>query len=142
MMEFHHIGVAYASLEKAYKECLPFAPQTYESLAPKIFHVASQKVNVCFIPLGTRGTGFFELIEPTGEGSQVANFLRRNIRYYHTGFLTVDLDSTVIELQNMGFKLLEIFPSEPFDHARCAFLVSATGTLFELIEKPDLVQGR
>lgn len=128
-LEFHHIGLVVENMETSR---MNYAGLFGESAVSKIIPIASQKVNVCFVNIGTGS--FIELVEPVGEDSMVYKLLKKRVSYYHIGYRVGNIDSTVTKLESMNYKAMEYFNSEAFEGKRCIFLFSPEAHLIELIE--------
>jgi methylmalonyl-CoA/ethylmalonyl-CoA epimerase len=131
MLTFHHIGIAVSNIDRAAESYIKIFGA--DCLSEK-YHVTSQQVNVQFVSIPDNA--LLELIEPTSESSSIHNLLKKNISYYHVGYLTEDIDREIAELTSQGFMLISEFNSEAFAGRKCAFLFSPVMHLFELIQKP------
>jgi methylmalonyl-CoA/ethylmalonyl-CoA epimerase len=129
-LEFHHIGLAVENLEASR---LNYSRLFGESAVAKTIRIESQKVNVCFVNIGTGS--FIELVEPLGEDSMVYKLLKKWVTYYHVGYKVGNIVATVSALESMNYKAMEYFNSEAFEGKRCIFLFSPEAHLIELIEK-------
>lgn len=130
MLKFHHVGLAVGNMEvsKAHYEELFGKESTSD-----VFCINSQKVNVCFVKIAENA--YIELVEPIGEDSQVATFLKKRITYYHIAYKVEDIVKCVTSLEKLNYKPLEYFRSEAFSGKRCIFLFSPEAHLIELIEE-------
>jgi 4-hydroxyphenylpyruvate dioxygenase-like putative hemolysin len=129
-LTFHHTGVATTNMEEAihnYKQLFG------EDCASRIFKIHSQKVNVCFIKVGENC--FLELVEPSEEDSSIYRLLKKGHSYYHIGYSTKNIESTVEHMVALNYKPFDFFNSEAFNNKRCIFLFSPEGHLLELIEE-------
>ena len=75
------------------------------------------------------------MVEPIGEDSPVYNLLKKNTSYYHIGYKVKDIVATILKLETMNYKTMEIFYSEAFNGKRCVFLFTPEAHLIELIEE-------
>lgn len=125
-----HIGIAVSSIEDA----LPL----YRALGLAESHreeVPTQKVRTAFLPAGESR---IELLEPTGEDSPVAKFLKkRGPGLHHICFAVSDLQAALDDLARQGFRLLHNKPVPGADGKRVAFLhpEAGHGVLIELSEE-------
>lgn len=127
-----HIGVAVESIDGAL--------DVYRALGLADAHreeVTSQKVRTAFLPVGESR---IELLEPTSEDSPVAKFLgKRGPGVHHICFSVEDIDRTLDELSEKGFRLLHRTAVPGADGRRVAFLhpEAGHGVLIELSEGSD-----
>ncbi|HNW46092.1 MAG TPA: methylmalonyl-CoA epimerase [Thermotogota bacterium] len=125
-----HIGIAVSSLEKVkpfYEEGLGIRVEEVEELPQKHLKVA-------FIPVGdTR----IELLEPTSEASTVHQFIqKRGEGIHHIAFHVDDIEASIAQLKEMGYRLLSEVPEEGAGGTKIVFLhpKSGFGVLIELVE--------
>ncbi len=124
-----HIGIAVVSIDDALA--------VYRALGLEEKHreeVPAQKVVTAFLPAGE---GRIELLEPTSEDSPVAKFLKkRGPGIHHICFAVRDIDATVTDLQQRGFRLIHSRPAPGADGKRIVFLHpdAGNGVLIELSE--------
>jgi methylmalonyl-CoA/ethylmalonyl-CoA epimerase len=124
-----HIGIAVVSIDDAVL--------VYRALGLEEEHreeVPAQKVVTAFLPAGQ---GRIELLEPTSEDSPVAKFLKkRGPGIHHICFAVRDIDRTVADLAQRGFRLINSQPALGADGKRIVFLHpdSGHGVLIELSE--------
>ena len=127
-----HLGVAVASIDEALA--------VYRALGlaeTKREEVPSQKVVAAFLPVGESR---IELLEPTSEDSPVAKFLaKRGGGVHHICFAVEDIDATLRDLTNRGFRLIHSSPVPGARGKRVAFLhpEAANGVLIELSQDPS-----
>ena len=129
-LDFHHVGVIVGNIESSLQH---FTILFGKERISKIYHVSSQKVNVCFIKTGEGS--HIELVEPLGNDSGVARLLKKRVSYYHMAYKVKDIQDSIKRLETLNYKSLNLFNSEAFDGKLCAFLFSPEGLLMELIEK-------
>ena len=131
LKKIDHIGVAVYKIEDA-------LPLYTKSLGLKLDHmdaVGGEGVKVAFLPAGET---LIELLEPTGEGTAVANFLqKRGEGLHHICFEVEDIDAAIVELQEKGVPLLGDKATQGAD-GRIIFIhpKAGHGVLIELLEKP------
>lgn len=124
-----HIGIAVVSIEEALG--------IYRALGLQEDHreeVPTQQVVAAFLPAGESS---IELLEPTGEDSPVARFLKkRGPGIHHICFAVRDLDASLAHLSTRGFRLLNATPVPGAGGKRVAFLhpEAGKGVLIELTE--------
>jgi methylmalonyl-CoA/ethylmalonyl-CoA epimerase len=127
---FHHLGIATKSIEK----CVgTYTALGYHSTEPK--EEPSQNVRICF--LSKEGSPRLELVEPLTKDSPVFNIIKNSgTTPYHTCYEVEDMQKTLDELEDMGFRMLfEPLVSEVMDHGLFCYLFSAEIGLFELYQK-------
>lgn len=128
-MELDHIGVAVHSIDErlAFYRALGLVASGREV-------VASQKVEVAFLPLG--GTRI-ELLEPTAEDSPIAGFLaRRGEGLHHLAVRVDDVEAVMARLREVGVTLLSDTPQPGAHGSRICFVhpKSTGGVLLELCD--------
>lgn len=123
-----HVGIAVASIEEALGI---YRALGLRESGPRET-VERQGVVTAFLPVGeTR----LELLQPTGEDSPVARFLaKRGPGVHHLCFAVEDLEATLAELQERGFRLVNEIPVPGAGSKRVAFLhpSAGLGVLIEL----------
>lgn len=126
---FHHIGLACRSLEI---ERLGLAPVGYVAEGPAI-HDPIQRVRVQFL---SGGGPRLELVEPAADDSPINGLLKRGTRLYHVAYEVTAFDTTIGHLEARGgYRCLAApAPAVAFNMRRIVFMMSATGTLIELIQ--------
>jgi methylmalonyl-CoA/ethylmalonyl-CoA epimerase len=126
---FHHVGLACRSIAE---EAPAISRLGYRSEGPPIEDPV-QKVRVQFFSgAGPR----IELIEPAAADSPVSGILKRGTKFYHLAYEVEDIDRAVSELEAASFRPLgAAAPAQAFDMRRIIFMMSATGTMIELIAK-------
>lgn len=125
----HHLGCATENIEtskKVYAETLGFT-----NISDTIL-ISRQNVKVCFIE--TAPGVFIELVEATGDNAFLKKILKSNNPFYHTGYLTNDIDATIENLLQRHCHLVNRFESEAFNNRECAFLYTEEMHLIELIQ--------
>jgi len=129
-LTFHHVGCLVenisAALETYGGTCLA------QGASLPVVAVRSQKVRVCFLPVGN-GT-FIEFVEPDTDNAFLLRMLRRGINYYHVGYLCTDVEGCVKNLVGAGAHELVRFQSEAFAGRLCVFLMTSQQQVVELIE--------
>lgn len=97
-------------------------------------HVASQAVDVAFVPVGDSK---IELLKPTDNESGVARYLeKRGAGMHHLCFEVDDIVATLTHLKEVGVQLINESPVVGSDGRKFAFIhpKSANGVLVELYE--------
>jgi methylmalonyl-CoA/ethylmalonyl-CoA epimerase len=97
-------------------------------------HVASQAVDVAFLPVGDSK---IELLQPTDDESGVARYLqKRGAGMHHICFEVDDIVATLAELKTAEVQLINEAPVMGSDGRKFAFIhpKSANGVLVELYE--------
>ena len=131
MNKIEHIGIAVSNLEEAIK--------TYEQLLGtpcyKQEEVSSEGVKTAFFQVGESK---IELLEATTETSPIASFIaKKGQGIHHIAFDVTDIESSMAELKNQGFQLLNEQPKSGADNKLVAFLhpKSSNGVLVELCQE-------
>jgi methylmalonyl-CoA epimerase len=124
-----HIGIAVRSIDAA---------SIYAALGLSIDHVEtveSQGVRTAFLSVGDSN---LELLEPTGPDSSVAKFIeKRGEGIHHLCFRVDNIEQSLRELKEKGFRLINEHPVPGAHGCRVAFLhpSAGNGVLIELSEK-------
>ncbi|MBI3239906.1 MAG: methylmalonyl-CoA epimerase [Flavobacteriia bacterium] len=131
MNKIEHIGIAVSNLEEAIK--------TYEQLLGtpcyKQEEVSSEGVKTAFFQVGESK---IELLEATTETSPIATFIaKKGQGIHHIAFDVTDIESSMAELKDQGFQLLNEQPKSGADNKLVAFLhpKSSNGVLVELCQE-------
>lgn len=131
MNKIEHIGIAVSNLEEAIK--------TYEQLLGtpcyKQEEVNSEGVKTAFFQVGESK---IELLEATTETSPIATFIaKKGQGIHHIAFDVTDIESSMAELKDQGFQLLNEQPKSGADNKLVAFLhpKSSNGVLVELCQE-------
>lgn len=118
--EFHHVGLAVNSIDKAYEGLEKFEDNR-------------QKVTVSFIDLNNL---IIELIEPLGDESPVKHILEKNQKLYHACYAVPDIEHAIKISRENGFHCIAPpVPATAFDNKKIAWVYSKVFGLFELVEK-------
>ena len=118
--EFHHVGLAVNSIDKAYGGLEKFEDNR-------------QKVTVSFIDLNNL---IIELIEPLGDESPVKHILEKNQKLYHACYAVPDIEHAIKISRENGFHCIAPpVPATAFDNKKIAWVYSKVFGLFELVEK-------
>lgn len=134
MNKIEHIGIAVNNLQDAI--------ETYEKLLGTICYkqeeVTSEGVKTAFFQVGESK---IELLQATNENSPIAKFIeKKGEGIHHIAFDVTDIQSSMNELSQKGFQLLNAEPKSGADNKLVAFLhpKSSNGVLVELCqEKTD-----
>ncbi len=128
-LTFHHVGCLVEKIEHALKafEILSFFGQPSSPC-----EVRSQKVRVCFQPLGNGS--FLELVEPAPDNAFLLRLLRKGVSFYHIGCMCENIEAAVAEMTAAGAHELIRFNSEAFNGNLCVFLTTTDGQMIEMIE--------
>ena len=100
-------------------------------------HVASQAVDVAFLPVGNSK---IELLQPTDEASGVARYLaKRGAGMHHICFEVDDIEAALTRLRLADVQLINEEAVLGDDGRKFAFIhpKSANGVLVELYELPN-----
>lgn len=126
----NHIAIVVSDLE----ESLRFWVDALGLKLAHTEHVASQAVDVAFLPVGDSK---IELLKPTDDESGVARYLeKRGAGMHHLCFEVDDIVATLIQLKEVGVQLINEAPVVGSDGRKFAFIhpKSANGVLVELYE--------
>jgi len=100
----------------------------------EVEELPQKHLKVAFIPVGdTR----IELLEPTSEASTVHQFIqKRGEGIHHIAFHVDDIEASIAQLKEMGYRLLSEVPEEGAGGTKIVFLhpKSGFGVLIELVE--------
>lgn len=128
--EFHHIGFAVSSIEKA----SPFYLLAGYAVSEIVIEPV-QKVKVAY----ARKDGFptIELLEPLDETSPVKGILKKNGNTpYHICYAVDNLAETIKEAREEGFMPLgKAVPGHGLDDALMVFLYNRNVGLIQIMEK-------
>jgi hypothetical protein len=127
--EIHHFAYLTDNIEFSVNEMSAIG----FTLDSPIYDIISQKVRVCF--LRNSKNICYELVEPSTENVSLKRLISNGVTIYHTGYLVSSIEASANYLKGKGFYLVSIFHSEAFDGRRCAFFVSRSKNLIELIER-------
>lgn len=127
--DIHHFGYLTENIESTVNE-MSAVGFTLES---SIYDINSQKVRVCF--LRNKENICYELVEPDHENVTLKRLISNGVTFYHTGYLVTSIEAATDYLEEKGFYLVSIFHSEAFNGRRCAFYLTKSKNLIELIEK-------
>ncbi len=129
-MRIDHVCIAVRSIEKSAPklcELLGFTVKTGKTANTR------QLVNVKF--LQRPGSIDIKLIEPSGEGSPLWQFLKRGEGLHHLCFRADDVRSQLATLEKLGLRVLaQPAPGEAFDDELIAFGYAGSGLNIELID--------
>jgi methylmalonyl-CoA/ethylmalonyl-CoA epimerase len=126
----NHIAIVVSDLE----ESLRFWVDALGLKLAHTEHVASQAVDVAFVPVGDSK---IELLKPTDNESGVARYLeKRGAGMHHLCFEVDDIVATLTHLKEVGVQLINEAPVVGSDGRKFAFIhpKSANGVLVELYE--------
>lgn len=125
--ELDHVGVAVASLDQA----MPGLERTHDS---------HQNVHVAFFDL--HGV-HIELVEPAGDQSPVANYVKKGQQLYHVCYRVADLEAAIQRAREHGLHCIaKPVPAPAFGNRRIAWVYSRTFGLFELLEKTKVTRDQ
>jgi len=127
----HHCGCLTRTLVETVEA---YRPLLGPALSVQPIPIATQKVQVGFIPLGN--DTFLELVQPNPDNRFLNRLLDKGVSFYHLGFLCSDLKAKEEELLRLGAKVLARFESEAFEGRECVFLWLPNEQMVELIQAP------
>ena len=132
-MHLDHVCVAVRSIEKALPRLtgvLGYRVQT------ELVANTRQQVNVLF--LQRPGSLDLKVIEPSGEGSPLWQFLKRGEGLHHLCFRVDDVRADLADLEKRGLRILAPpEPGEAFDDGLIAFGYAGAGLNVELIDTDE-----
>ena len=130
-MKLHHIGIVVPKIQDSIGELVKFLK--FDTIGIPTL-IGSQKVNVCFLKIGTIN---LELIEPAEKNSPVYSFLSDGGGFHHLCFEVDDISQKIDELEKNGARLV-VTPVTGFENRLIAFLYlnmkNTNCNLIELVE--------
>ncbi|WP_078545882.1 methylmalonyl-CoA epimerase [Litchfieldia alkalitelluris] len=126
-----HIGIAVHSLE----DSLPFYTDILKISLEHVEEVASERVRIAFLRVGTVK---IELLEPLDETSPIARFIeKRGEGVHHIALGVESIEERIREIKSEGIKMINESPKVGAGGANIAFLhpKSTGNVLFELCER-------
>lgn len=128
-MKFDHVGIAVKSIDQTlliYRGIGGFDVRRTE--------VAGQKAKIALLKSGETSV---ELLEPTGDDSSLAKFIReKGEGLHHIAFAVDDIELSMNELKGRGFRFIYDRPADGKFGSRVNFIhpKSAGGVLVELTQ--------
>ena len=133
-MRLHHIGIVVKNIQESLGEISKYI-KFEEPTIPTL--VESQKVNVCFLKIGSIN---LELIEPAEKDSPISSFLSNGGGFHHLCFEVDDIYKKINELEKNGAQLI-VKPTLGFENRLISFLhlnmKNTNCNLIELVTKND-----
>jgi len=127
-MKLHHIGIVVPKIQDSIGELVKFLK--FDTIGIPTL-IGSQKVNVCFLKMGSIN---LELIEPAEKNSPVDSFLSEGGGFHHLCFEVHDINQKINELEKNGARLV-VKPVTGFENRLIAFLyLNMKNTNCNLIE--------
>jgi len=127
-MKLHHIGIVVPKIQDSIGELVKFLK--FDTIGIPTL-IGSQKVNVCFLKMGSIN---LELIEPAEKNSPVDSFLSEGGGFHHMCFEVDDINQKINELEKNGARLV-VKPVTGFENRLIAFLyLNMKNTNCNLIE--------
>jgi len=127
-MKLHHIGIVVPKIQDSIGELVKFLK--FDTIGIPTL-IGSQKVNVCFLKMGSIN---LELIEPAEKNSPVDSFLSEGGGFHHMCFEVDDINQKINELEKNGAQLV-VKPVTGFENRLIAFLyLNMKNTNCNLIE--------
>ena len=114
-MKLHHIGIVVPKIKESIGEITNFIK--FETISTTI-PVQSQKVNICFLKIGTP---FLELIEPVEKDSPVYDFAKNGGGIHHICFEVNNIYDQLASMEKKGATVL-VRPVIGFDNRLIAFV--------------------
>ena len=129
----HHIGFVVASIAQTAER---FAHSLNGSWDGRIIHDPLQTVRVTFLEQSTPGEPLLELVEPAGEGSRVASFLKRGGGLHHLCYEVDNLETQLEESRSgAGLIVQTPVPAVAFAGRRIAWVYTRHKLLLEYLER-------
>lgn len=133
-MKLHHIGIVVPKINDSIGDLRKFLK--FDTIGIPTL-VGSQKVNVCFLKIGSIN---LELIEPAEKDSPISSFLSNGGGFHHLCFEVDDIDEKINELEKNGAQLI-VKPVLGFENRLISFLhlnmKNTNCNLIELVTKND-----
>lgn len=127
--DFHHVGCLVADIANAIDDYRVLHPAGEVS---QVFHISDQHVKVCFFSIGQT---LIEFVEPGPGAASLHKLLQKGTSFYHIGVFTDSMEQEIARLEENGYRRLSLFRSEAFGGRYCAFMLSNSMHLIELIER-------
>lgn len=132
-LQFHHIGVAVADIDKAlphYREMLGY------TVVDGPYDDPIQRVKVAFITNPNAANPCIELIAPLDKEAPVNRYLSKDAGAYHLCFTVDDMEATLSAVRSKGWMLISgPVPAVAFQMRRIAWLFMPTRQLVEVVER-------
>ena len=128
-MKFDHVGIAVRSIT----ETLAIY-QKLGGFEVRFTEVPGQRAKIALLKSGETSV---ELLEPTGDESSLAKFIReRGEGLHHIAFAVEDIDRSMVELEGKGFRFIYEKPADGKFGSRVNFIhpKTAGGVLVELTQ--------
>lgn len=129
-MLIDHIGIAVLELQQGidlWTKIFGYTQQTQP--------VENTRQQVWVVFLTKQNSLTIKLIAPTSEDSPLYRFAKRGGGLHHLCFKVGDIETSVLELQNQGLRILaEPQPGEAFCNDLIAFLSARNGLNIEIID--------
>ena len=133
-MNLHHIGIVVPKINDSIGDLTKFLK--FDTIGIPTL-IGSQKVNVCFLKIGSIN---LELIEPAEKDSPISSFLSNGGGFHHLCFEVDDIDKKINELEKNGAQLI-VKPVLGFENRLISFLhlnmKNTNCNLIELVTKND-----
>ena len=133
-MKLHHIGLVVPKINDSIGDLTKFLK--FDTIGIPTL-IGSQKVNVCFLKIGSIN---LELIEPAEEDSPISSFLSNGGGFHHLCFEVDDIHKKINELEKNGAQLI-VKPVLGFENRLISFLhlnmKNTNCNLIELVTKND-----
>ena len=135
-LKFHHIGYACSNINLYKKRFDPLTKKKFDL----IFDDINQNVRVAFLTISSElKLEFIEILDKS-KYCPIKNFLNKNISgYHHICFETKDLEFTIKDLKNNGYRLISK-TENGFENRKINFFVpksSPDGPLLEIVTTKD-----
>jgi len=131
-----HIGIAVRSIEEA----LSFYRDQLGLVVTEMIDLPERGLKIAMLPCGE---AVLELMEPSGEDSQIQGFLdKRGPGIHHLCLQVDDIDSSLAHLDSAGVRLINGSPEIGAEGFPVAFIHprASGGVLLELLEERPAVE--
>jgi len=130
---FHHVGFVVASIENSVQGFLDPLQAEWDGT---IFHDPNQAVRVTFLRSRHAANPVLELVEPAGENSPVAPFLKRGGGLHHLCYEIDNLeDQLALSRAQGGLVVRPPLPAVAFAGRRIAWVYTKNKLLLEYLER-------
>jgi methylmalonyl-CoA/ethylmalonyl-CoA epimerase len=130
---FHHVGFVVRSISAAASNFQLFLSASWDG---QMMYDPVQQVRVAFFSPANPRNPVFELVEPASESSPVSRFLSKGVGLHHVCYELDDLDSALVQAQQVGLALVAApAPAVAFDGRRIAWVCSRNRLLMEFLER-------
>ena len=124
--KFHHVGIACKDIERTFHDLQLFLPSEFK--CTDVIYDKTIKASLQLISIGNQA--HIELVS----GEVIQNFLKKNIRLYHTCFEVSDIEIFSATLKSKGYiSVTKLTPAKLFEGRLIQFFMTPLG-LTEILE--------